>query len=49
VREDNLHINNNWNFNELEISIIARKCQDKWNKVYNEHRLCPKLELISIG
>ena len=26
-----------------------RKCQDKWNKAYSEHRLCPKLELISIG
>ena len=26
-----------------------RKCQDKWNNVYNEQRLCPKLELISIG
>jgi hypothetical protein len=26
-----------------------RKCQDKWNNVYNDQRLCPELELISIG
>ena len=37
------------NIEEILNKKSLRKCQDKWNKVYNEHRLCPKLELISIG